>query len=93
MVHCFFLIYINDLPKISNVDSKIVLLTDDTSIIITNSNPTNFKDNVIKVFQGIKSWCINFLSLNIGKTHFMQFATKNSSLIDLYITHKKKGNS
>jgi len=84
MVHCFFLIYINDLPKISNDDSKIVLLTDDTSITITNSNPTNVKDSVIKVSQGIKSWCsINFLSLNTDKTHFMQFATKNSSLIDI----------
>jgi hypothetical protein len=33
-----FLIYINDLPKITNNKSKIVLFADDTSIIITNTN-------------------------------------------------------
>ena len=86
-----FLIYINDLPKISNDDSKIVLFTDDTSIIITNPNPTNFKNSVIKICQDIKGWfSTNLLSLNIDKTHFMQFVTKNSSLIDLYITHENK---
>jgi len=74
------------------VMTKIVLLTDDTSIIITNSNPTHFKDSVIKIFQGIKTWFSTNLSLNIDKTHFMQFVTKNSSLIDLYITDQKKAN-
>jgi len=32
-----FLIYINDLPKITNSDAKAVF-ADDTSIIVTNSN-------------------------------------------------------
>jgi len=39
-----FLVYINDLPKISNDNSNIVLFADDTSIIITYPNPTNFKN-------------------------------------------------
>jgi len=34
----FFLIYINDLPKITDKDVKVVLFADDTSIIVTNSN-------------------------------------------------------
>jgi hypothetical protein len=86
LVHCFFQIYINDLPKISSDDPKIVLLTDDASIIITNSNPTNFKDSVIKIFQGIKTWfSTNLLSLNTDKTHFMQFVTKNS-----YLTFRRR---
>ena len=38
-----FSVYINDLPKISNDNSKTVLFTDDTSIIITNPDPTIFK--------------------------------------------------
>ena len=33
-----FLIYINDLPKITNNKSKIILFADDTSIIINNTN-------------------------------------------------------
>ena len=36
----------------------------------------------------INSWVSNnLLSLNIDKTYFMQVVTKNSSLIDSYITH------
>jgi hypothetical protein len=34
-----FLLYINDLPQITNENSKIVLFADDTSMIITNPNP------------------------------------------------------
>jgi hypothetical protein len=34
----FFLFYINDLPKMINKDSNMVLYADDTSIIITDTN-------------------------------------------------------
>ena len=41
--------------------------------------------------QDINSWCsTNLLSLHTDNSHFMQFVTKNSSLIDLYITHENK---
>jgi len=50
----FFLTYNNDLHKISNDNSKIVLLADGTNIFITNPNPTNFKNNVFKIFQDIR---------------------------------------
>ena len=72
-----FLVYINDLPKISNDNSNIVLFGDYASIIIANPNRTNFKNNVINIFQDIHSWfSTSLLSLNINKTHFMQFVTK-----------------
>jgi len=38
-----FLLYINDLLQITNENSKIVLFADDTSMIITNPNPSNFE--------------------------------------------------
>jgi len=38
-----FLLYINDLPQITNHNSKIVLFADYTSMIITNLNPLNFE--------------------------------------------------
>jgi hypothetical protein len=86
-----FLLYINDLPQITNDNSKIVLFADDTSIIITNPNPKNFENSVNKIFQHIHEWfSTNLLSLNLDKTHYMQFVTKNSSLIDLNITHGNK---
>jgi len=37
-----FLIYLNDILKITNNKSKIVLFTDDTSIIIINPKPQAF---------------------------------------------------
>jgi hypothetical protein len=36
-----FLLYINDLAQITNDSSKIVLFAGDTSMIITNPNPSN----------------------------------------------------
>jgi hypothetical protein len=33
-----FLIYIKDLPKTTDNDAKIVLFTDDTSVVVTNCN-------------------------------------------------------
>jgi len=41
--HIFFLIYINDLPKLATIGTKILLYADDTSIIVTSSNLENFE--------------------------------------------------
>ena len=38
----FFLLYINDLPKIINNKSIPILFADDTSILFTNSNLINY---------------------------------------------------
>jgi hypothetical protein len=79
-VHCFLLLYISDLPKTTNDNSKIVLFTDDTNIIITSPNPIHFKNSVNKIFQDGNRWfSTKLLSLNIDKTHYMQFVTKDSS--------------
>jgi hypothetical protein len=39
----FFLIYINDLPKLAPVGTKVLLYVDDTSIIVTSPNLENFE--------------------------------------------------
>jgi len=86
-----FLLYINDLPQITNENSKIILYADDTSVIIANPNPTNFENNVNKLFQDVNRWFdTNLLSLNLDKTHYMQFVNKKSSPIDLNIRHGNK---
>jgi hypothetical protein len=86
-----FLLYVSDLAHITNDNSKIVLFADDTSIIITNPNPINFEKSVNKTIQDINEWFnTNLLSLNLDKTHFIQFVTKNSSLSDFDITHRNK---
>ena len=58
---------------------------------MTNPNPTNFENHVNKIFQHVYEWfSTNLLSLNLNKTHYLQFVTKNSSLIDFNIMHGNK---
>jgi len=86
-----FLLYINDLPQITNVNSKFVLFADDTSVIIANPDPFNFRTNLNKITHDIYEWFeTNLLSLNLGKTHYIQFVTKNNSPNDLDIIHGSK---
>ena len=46
-----FLLYINDLPGSINNLSKPVLFADDTNIIFTHPNLTEFKEEINKVFE------------------------------------------
>jgi hypothetical protein len=86
-----FLLYINDLPQITIDNSKIVLFANDTIMIITNPNPSNFEKSVNKIIQDINEWFnTNLLSLTLDKTHFIQFVTQNSSSIDFNIMHGYK---
>jgi hypothetical protein len=86
-----FLLYINDLPKIVNDNAKVILYADDTSIIITSLNPTDVTNCANKILQDLNKWfTTNLLSLNADKTHYMQFATRTRSLIDLQIRYKNK---
>jgi hypothetical protein len=66
-----FLLYINDLPKIISKLSKPILFADDTSIIISDKDPTNFKIKINKLFDMINEWFTkNLLTLNYEKTCF-----------------------
>jgi hypothetical protein len=86
-----FWLYINDLPKLVNDNAEVVLYVDDTSIIITTLNRTDFTNSANKILQDINKWfTTNLLSLNADKTQYMQFVTKTSSLIDLHIMCKNK---
>jgi len=82
-----FLLYVNDVPENTNKNSKIFILTNDTSIIITNSTPLAILSEINKVLKLINDWFnANLLSLNIGKTYFIQFSTKNISITNFNIT-------
>jgi hypothetical protein len=60
-----FLFYINDLPRIVDDNTEVVLYVDDTIIIITSLNPTNFTNSANKIVQDINTWfTTNLLSLN-----------------------------
>ena len=71
-----FLIYINDLPLVSNV-FNMVMYADDTTLVCNIDN--NVTEDVInrellKVYEWLGA---NKLSLNVAKTKFMVFHTSN----------------
>jgi hypothetical protein len=83
----FFLLFINDLPLTNMKNTSMVLYADDTSLVITGTNPAQFSVDVNMVFNNVNEWFrSNLMLLNIEKTHFLQFQTKNSQKIDLNIT-------
>jgi len=67
-----FLIYINYLSLSTNKLAYPILFADDTTIIISNTNPEEFKNNINSVMTEITNWFqSNLLILNCNKTHFM----------------------
>ena len=73
-----FLIYINDLPKMTDNGTKIALLADDISIIVSNSNHGGLANSVNKTLSDIISWLkASFLLLNFNKMYYSEFRTKN----------------
>jgi len=65
----FFLIYINDLPNLASIGTKILLYVDDTSIIVTSPNLENFETKIDNIFGDINNWFkVNHLILNYNKT-------------------------
>jgi len=73
-----FLICVRNLPGIIDNDAKVVLFTDYTSIIVTNSNQGGLQTALNKTISDIISWFkVNFLLLNFNKTYCLEFRTKN----------------
>ena len=86
-----FLLYLNNLPSLIDNNNKIVLFVDDTSLIISNPDPINFRKDANKILQHIQKWFdTNSISLNWEKTYFMYFLTKNNSFNDFDIMYKDK---
>ena len=71
-----FLIYINDLASIMRNHANPILFADDTSIIISNTDVQEFKNNLVSAMNETINWCqSNLLSINFNKTHLLQFLT------------------
>ena len=71
-----FLIYINDLPKVSNKVLPL-MFADDSNIFIEGNNILTMQNELNMEMIKISSWLkANKLSLNIYKTHFMLFKGK-----------------
>ena len=82
-----FILYINDLPNISN-KVKFILYADDANIIIT----ADTEAEVISIFESLSAdilkWVnINGLFLNLKKTNYMIFTRKRHSILDTYVPY------
>ena len=74
-----FLIYINDLPLVSNLFMPI-LFADDTNLFCTNDKLDILVNEINVELVKILTWVrVNKLSLNIEKTNFMLFTPKGFS--------------
>jgi hypothetical protein len=83
-----FLGYINDLPKTANTTAIPVLFADDMSVIVTSTNNKDFYNNIMSSLEQLNNWfTMNLLSLNLDKTNFVLFKTKNSTNIELSINY------
>jgi len=85
-----FLIYINDFSLTISKIANPILFADDTSIIISNTSPEEFKSNISLVLIETINWFqSNLLTLNCDKTHFLQFLTKKHNEIKMQIISSK----
>jgi len=84
-------ILLNDLPKLVRDKSVPVLSADDTSILLSHSNPTAFNNSINTVFKILNDWCkLNLISLNFTRTQFTNFTTKNNNQIEININYNNK---
>jgi hypothetical protein len=74
-----FLLYINDFPTVSNELSTPIRFTDNTSLVVTDSNSISIAAKLSSTLRTVYKWFkSNLLSINLSKTYRMQFRTKNS---------------
>ena len=73
-----FIIYINDLPNISNL-AKFILYADDANIIITGETLAEIESSFNHLSKSLIKWVRNNeLMLNIKKTNYMIFTNRRN---------------
>ena len=78
-----FLIYINDLSRTISSVANPVLFANDTSIIITNIDIEEFRNNIDSVMKETINWFkSDLLTLNCEKTHFSDFFYQKTKWIE-----------
>ena len=76
-----FLLYINDLPQISN-NVHVTLFADDTSVALSDTDYSNVISNMCVYLRELNSWTINNrLCLNANKTSAILFSNRSHDLI------------
>ena len=85
-----FILYINDLCKVSNI-VKSILFADDRNFYTSGFDLKELCVNINKELEKLNEWfALNKLSLNVSKTNFMRFGNRHSTVkIELRIGDKK----
>jgi hypothetical protein len=74
------------LPRTVNDKTVPILFADDTSVIVKSPNSRDFKTNMDTAFNCVNKWFkVNLLSINVDKTHYIQFKTKNKPTVGISI--------
>ena len=80
-----FLLYINDLPKCSNI-LDFHLFADDTNLFLDNTNILNLETNLNVELDKVSQWLFaNKLSLSIEKTSFVVFHSPQRRMLISWI--------
>ena len=75
-----FIIYINDIIYVSSM-LKLILFADDTNLLLHDKDLQNLMSNANTEIQKISDWLkVNKLSLNIKKTHYILFHSRQRKL-------------
>ena len=73
-----FIIYTNDLPNALD-NSHCILFADDTTIYCSSNNLCTLRSDIEQDMNSLSDWfCANKLSLNVSKTNFLLFNTKQT---------------
>ena len=72
-----FLLYINDLPHVSK-DLYMILFADDTNVFLSGKDINDVITRLNLEMSKLVEWLhVNKLSLNLAKTHYMVFRSRN----------------
>ena len=85
--HFFFVLYINDLSAVSE-SCFLILFADDkyTNIFITGNDIQDICHILNENLTKMQEWlCCNTFSLNVSKTRYMLFTTRNKIAVDVNI--------
>ena len=78
-----FIIYVNDIAEI-NINSKTYLFADDTAATFSGTDKRELTDKCLDGLNSLNQWFLsNRLTLNLNKTNYIVFKTKNKPNIDI----------
>jgi hypothetical protein len=90
LVLCF-ITYIRDLLATGNFQSKLILLADDTSVVISHPEIDYFQNCMNDVIPSLKKWFkANKLTLNFDKTDVLKFCINSKTYFSLNIGYNNK---